>query len=101
MDKQPKITSSVFRWQEGYGAFSYTWLQVKAVATYIENQEQHHRKRLFWKNTRTCLTNLKLNMMNDIFSNSLNDFTCMQCRLERVLPLQGKIVVMQSFATDF
>ena len=33
-----KFTPSVFRWQEGYGAFSYARSQVKTVATYIENQ---------------------------------------------------------------
>lgn len=42
-----KFTTSIFRWQEGYGAFSYARSQVKAVITYIENQEQHHRKKTF------------------------------------------------------
>lgn len=41
------FTSSVFRWQEGYGAFSYARSQVKAVAHYVENQEKHHRKKSF------------------------------------------------------
>jgi len=85
-----KISSSVFRWQESYGAFSYDRSQVKAVATYIENQEQHHRKKTFLEEYKNMLENLKLNMMNDIFSNSLNDFTCMQCQLKRVLPPTGQ-----------
>jgi hypothetical protein len=42
-----KFTPAVFRWQEGYGAFSYSRSQVKAVAEYIENQEEHHRKKTF------------------------------------------------------
>jgi len=42
-----KFTPSLFRWQEGYGAFSYSRSQIKAVAEYIENQEQHHRKKTF------------------------------------------------------
>jgi len=42
-----KLTPSVFRWQEGYGAFSYSRSQIKAVSEYIENQEEHHRKRTF------------------------------------------------------
>lgn len=41
------FTSSVFRWQEGYGAFSYARSQVKAVAHYVENQEKHHQKKTF------------------------------------------------------
>ena len=44
---QQKFNSSVFRWQEGYGAFSYARSQVKVVAEYVENQENHHRKKTF------------------------------------------------------
>lgn len=42
-----KFNSSTFRWQEGYGAFSYSRSQIKNVADYIANQEEHHRKRTF------------------------------------------------------
>ena len=44
---QQKLNASAFRWQEGYGAFSYARSQVNAVAQYIENQEEHHRKKTF------------------------------------------------------
>ena len=44
---QQKFNLSAFRWQEGYGAFSYARSQVNAVAQYIENQEEHHRKKTF------------------------------------------------------
>jgi REP element-mobilizing transposase RayT len=36
-----------FSWQEGYGAFSVSPSQVPAVKRYIQNQEEHHRKRDF------------------------------------------------------
>jgi REP element-mobilizing transposase RayT len=36
-----------FAWQTGYGAFSVSRSNVSAVATYIEEQESHHRKRTF------------------------------------------------------
>jgi len=36
-----------FSWQEGYGAFSVSPSQVQVVRKYIQNQEQHHRKRSF------------------------------------------------------
>ena len=36
-----------FSWQEGFGAFSYGKSQIHNVVKYIENQEQHHRKRTF------------------------------------------------------
>jgi len=36
-----------FSWQEGYGAFSVSPSQIEAVKEYIQNQEEHHRKRDF------------------------------------------------------
>jgi putative transposase len=42
-----KLISGKFRWQEGYGAFSYSKSHVDAVVKYILNQEAHHRKKTF------------------------------------------------------
>jgi putative transposase len=42
-----KFNPAVFRWQEGYGAFSYSRSQVQAVNNYILNQEEHHRTKTF------------------------------------------------------
>lgn len=42
-----KLTETHFEWQEGYGAFSYSKSQIKAVVNYIENQELHHKKKTF------------------------------------------------------
>lgn len=36
-----------FRWQSGYGAFSYSYSHVKNVYRYILNQEQRHKKWTF------------------------------------------------------
>ena len=36
-----------FRWQEGYGAFSYARTRINQVCQYILNQEQHHSRRSF------------------------------------------------------
>lgn len=36
-----------FRWQEGYGAFSYSHSQIDKVYRYILHQEEHHKKRTF------------------------------------------------------
>ncbi|MEA5426610.1 IS200/IS605 family transposase [Arcicella lustrica] len=44
---EKKFIKSRFEWQEGYGAFSYGKSQLKNVITYIENQEEHHRKKTF------------------------------------------------------
>ncbi|WP_281232972.1 IS200/IS605 family transposase [Flavobacterium gelatinilyticum] len=44
--KEQKLCSN-FAWQEGYGAFSYSRSHVPDVIRYIENQEQHHKKKTF------------------------------------------------------
>ncbi len=36
-----------FKWQEGYGAFSYAHSQIEQVYNYILNQEAHHEKKTF------------------------------------------------------
>ena len=36
-----------FRWQEGYGAFSYSRSHIDRVVKYILNQKKHHEKRSF------------------------------------------------------
>jgi putative transposase len=36
-----------FSWQEGYGAFSYSYSQIENVHNYILNQETHHSKQTF------------------------------------------------------
>jgi REP element-mobilizing transposase RayT len=36
-----------FAWQEGYGAFSVSISHVKETVAYIQNQEEHHRKKTF------------------------------------------------------
>jgi REP element-mobilizing transposase RayT len=42
-----KLVIGRFRWQEGYGAFSYSHSHLDNVVKYIMNQEQHHKKRTF------------------------------------------------------
>ena len=44
---EKKLVKGKFEWQEGYGAFSYGKSQIKDVILYVENQEQHHKKKTF------------------------------------------------------
>jgi REP element-mobilizing transposase RayT len=44
---EQKWFAGKFAWQEGYGAFSYGRSQVNDVFHYIQNQEEHHKKRSF------------------------------------------------------
>lgn len=43
---------SSFYWQNGYAAFSVNPHEVHIVEKYIENQEEHHKKRTFQKECR-------------------------------------------------
>ncbi len=45
--KEKKWIKHLFRWQEGYGAFSYHKTLAKQVVNYILNQPEHHRKITF------------------------------------------------------
>jgi REP element-mobilizing transposase RayT len=44
---EQKLCTKQFRWQEGFGAFSYSKSHVGNVIRYIKNQEQHHSKKTF------------------------------------------------------
>jgi putative transposase len=44
-----------FHWQAGYGAFSVSQSNAAAVAQYIRNQEEHHRKVTFQEEYRRFL----------------------------------------------
>lgn len=49
------LSRTQFRWQEGYGAFSYSISDVPKVIRYIENQEQHHQKKTFSEEYKALL----------------------------------------------
>ena len=44
-----------FAWQQGYGIFSVSQSNLKAVRSYIQNQEEHHRKFKFQDELRLLL----------------------------------------------
>jgi hypothetical protein len=51
---------SLFRWQEGYGAFSYSRSQISNVVNYIENQEEHHRNKTFLEEYKQFLEQFEI-----------------------------------------
>ena len=42
-----KWVDGKFKWQEGYGVFSYSRSHVDTVVKYVINQEEHHRSKSF------------------------------------------------------
>lgn len=42
-----KLCPCKFAWQEGYGAFSYSYSQIDTVAKYVLNQKKHHKTSSF------------------------------------------------------
>jgi putative transposase len=55
-----KLVRSTFRWQEGYGSFSYSKSHVKAVISYILNQEKHHHKKTFLEEYKEMLEKFEI-----------------------------------------
>jgi len=56
-----KLVKGKFRWQEGYGAFSYSKSHTDAVVKYIINQEEHHRKKTFLEEYHEMLEKFEIN----------------------------------------
>ncbi|MEM6725697.1 MAG: IS200/IS605 family transposase [Bacteroidota bacterium] len=50
-----------FRWQYGYGAFSYAHNSLDNVIHYIENQEEHHKVFTFKEEYELLLKEFKIN----------------------------------------
>ncbi len=42
-----RLSKFVFRWQEGYGVFSYSHSHLDNIVKYIMNQKEHHKKITF------------------------------------------------------
>lgn len=57
---QKQLSKFRFRWQEGYGAFSYSHSSLDSVIAYIKNQKEHHKKRLFKDEYKALLTHFQI-----------------------------------------
>jgi putative transposase len=66
---EQKFLKGKFAWQEGYGAFSYAHSQNENVYKYISNQEVHHTRKTFRRNTTIFFKILKLNTTINICFN--------------------------------
>ncbi len=55
-----KFIKQHFEWQEGYGAFSYSKSQIDTIIKYINNQEEHHKKKTFAEEYLEMLTKFEI-----------------------------------------
>ena len=51
---------ATFYWQNGYGGFSVNPTETEVVIKYIQNQEEHHKKRTFKEEYRLFLKKYKI-----------------------------------------
>jgi putative transposase len=54
-----------FEWQQGFGAFSYSHSHLSSVIHYIQNQEEHHKKKTFNSEYTEFLKLYDINFNND------------------------------------
>lgn len=57
---EQSLVKEKFHWQDGYGAFSYSHSHLDKVYKYIENQEEHHRKKTFREEYLLFLKNYEI-----------------------------------------
>jgi hypothetical protein len=62
-----------FYWQGGFGAFSYSSSSLDKVVRYIQNQKQHHRKKMFKDEYREFLVKYKIDYDDKYLFNWLDD----------------------------
>jgi REP element-mobilizing transposase RayT len=68
-----KLCMGRFSWQEGYGGFTYSRSQVNDVYKYIENQEEHHRKRTFQEEYMSILNENEVEFEDHFLFDFLDD----------------------------
>lgn len=60
-----------FRWQLGFGAFSYSRKEISNVINYIENQKNHHRKTEFRQEYIALLEEFNIDYKEDYLFNKI------------------------------
>ncbi|MCL4483152.1 MAG: IS200/IS605 family transposase [Bacteroidetes bacterium] len=63
--KEKEMRPYNFKWQEGFGAFSYGHSQLTDVIQYIERQKEHHQKRSFKEEYLAFLKAFEIEFKNE------------------------------------
>lgn len=56
-----RFLNSHFTWQEGYAAFSYKKSDLSGIISYIQHQEEHHKKKNFQEEYLEMLNEFQVN----------------------------------------
>lgn len=56
-----RFLNSHFTWQEGYAAFSYKKSDLPGIISYIQHQEEHHKKKSFQEEYLEMLKEFQVN----------------------------------------
>jgi Transposase and inactivated derivatives len=62
---EKKWVAGKFEWQTGFGAFTVGQSQIERVVNYIQNQEEHHRKKNFREEYIDFLTAYNIDFKTD------------------------------------
>ncbi|RXJ45811.1 IS200/IS605 family transposase [Gelidibacter gilvus] len=69
---QKRRINGQFRWQEGYGAFTYSKSHVDKVVKYIWRQSEHHKKLSFKQEYLELLKRYDIEFEENIFLSAMN-----------------------------
>lgn len=63
--KLKEFTPHKFKWQEGYGSFSYGHWDLDNVICYIQNQKEHHQTKTFREEYEKLLRDFNIEFKNE------------------------------------
>uniref|UniRef100_UPI0032176FEA IS200/IS605 family transposase n=1 Tax=uncultured Draconibacterium sp. TaxID=1573823 RepID=UPI0032176FEA len=63
--KDKNFSNHPFKWQKGFGAFSYSHSQLTDMIKYIDNQKEHHRQKTFKEEYLAFLKAFEIEFKNE------------------------------------
>lgn len=68
-----RLSPFKFRWQEGFGAFSYNHRELSVIIKYIKNQKEHHRRKKFREEYLELLKSFEIEYKNEFLFDWIED----------------------------
>lgn len=65
MIKKKRLFNDFIEWQDGYGAFTYSFKEKDSLIDYVKNQEEHHKIITFKEDIFHCYGITALNLMKN------------------------------------